>query len=78
MTDDTYKVFQSENLTPRAFLNAFLPYRKGVSVEEKFKIVNEQNEELRDEVKKLKVKNTFTQIISGALLTSLTVFSIIK
>jgi saccharopine dehydrogenase-like NADP-dependent oxidoreductase len=38
MTDDTYKVFQSENLTPRAFLNAFLPYRKGVSVEEKFKI----------------------------------------
>ena len=48
------------------------------NVEEKFKIVNEQNEELRDEVKKLKVKNTFTQIISGALLTSLTVFSIIK
>lgn len=48
------------------------------NVEEKFKIVNEQNESLRDEVKKLKVKNTFTQIISGALLTSLTVFSIIK
>ena len=48
------------------------------NVEEKFKIVNEQNEELRDEVKKLKVKNTFTQIISGVLLTSLTVFSIIK
>jgi saccharopine dehydrogenase-like NADP-dependent oxidoreductase len=38
MTDDSYKIFQSENLTPRAFLNAFLPYRKGVSVEEKFKI----------------------------------------
>ena len=48
------------------------------NVEEKFKIVNEQNEELRDEVKKLKVKNNFTQIISGVLLTSLTVFSIIK
>ena len=38
MTDDTYKLFQSENITPRAFLNAFLPYRKGISVEEKFKI----------------------------------------
>lgn len=48
------------------------------NVEEKFKIVNKQNEELREEVKKLKVKNTFTQIISGALLTTLTVFSIMK
>jgi saccharopine dehydrogenase-like NADP-dependent oxidoreductase len=38
MTDDSYKLFQSEKLTPRAFLNAFLPYRKGISVEEKFKI----------------------------------------
>ena len=48
------------------------------NVEEKFKIVSDQNEDLRDEVKKLKVKNTFTQIISGALITTLTVFSIIK
>lgn len=48
------------------------------SVQEKFKIVNKQNEELRTEVKKLKAKNTFTQIISGALLTTLTVFSIVK
>jgi saccharopine dehydrogenase-like NADP-dependent oxidoreductase len=38
MTDDSYKVFESEKLTPRNFLNAFLPYRKGISVEEKFKI----------------------------------------
>ena len=38
MTDDSYKLFQSEKLTPRNFLNAFLPYRKGISVEEKFKI----------------------------------------
>lgn len=38
MTDDGYKMYQSEMLTPRAFLNAFLPYRKGISVEEKFKI----------------------------------------
>jgi hypothetical protein len=48
------------------------------NVEQKFKIVNDQNEELRKEVKKLKVKNTITQIISGALITTLTVFSIIK
>ena len=48
------------------------------NVEQKFKIVNDQNEELRKEVKKLKVKNTLTQIISGALITTLTVFSIIK
>jgi len=38
MTDDGYKMYQSEKLTPRSFLNAFLPYRKGISVEEKFKI----------------------------------------
>jgi DNA repair exonuclease SbcCD ATPase subunit len=48
------------------------------NVEQKFKIVNDQNEELRKEVKKLKVKNTITQIISGALITTLTVFSIMK
>jgi hypothetical protein len=48
------------------------------NVEQKFKIVNDQNEELRKEVKKLKVKNTLTQIISGVLITTLTVFSIMK
>lgn len=48
------------------------------NVEQKFKIVNDQNEELRKEVKKLKVKNTITQIVSGALITTLTVFSIMK
>ena len=48
------------------------------NVQEKFKIVSDQNEDLRGEVKKLKAKNTFIQIIGGALLTTLTVFSIIK
>jgi len=48
------------------------------NVEQKFKIVNDQNDELRKEVKKLKAKNTFTQIVSGALITTLTVFSIMK
>jgi DNA repair exonuclease SbcCD ATPase subunit len=49
-----------------------------LNFEEKFKIVNNQNEDLRKEVKKLKVKNTMTQIISGVLLTTLTIFSIAK
>ena len=48
------------------------------NVEQKFKIVNDQNDELRKEVKKLKSKNTITQIVSGALITTLTVFSIMK
>ena len=46
--------------------------------EEKFKIISDQNDELRKEVKKLKVKNTFISIISGAVLSTLTVFSIMK
>ena len=45
---------------------------------EKFGIVETQNEDLRKEVKKLKTKNTFIQIIGAALLTTLTVFSVLK
>jgi saccharopine dehydrogenase-like NADP-dependent oxidoreductase len=36
MTDDTYHMKGSAELTPRQFLNAFLPFETGVSVEEKF------------------------------------------
>lgn len=46
--------------------------------EEKFKIISDQNDELRKEVKKLKAKNTIISIISGAVLSTLTVFSIMK
>jgi len=46
--------------------------------EEKFKIVSNQNDELRKEVKKLKVKNTITQIVGGVIFSTLTVFSILK
>ncbi len=46
--------------------------------EEKFKIVSDQNEELRKEFKKLKVKNTVIEIIGGALLTTISIFSIVK
>lgn len=36
MTDDTYKIPNSEKLTRRSFLNAFLPYSTTKSVETKF------------------------------------------
>lgn len=45
---------------------------------EKFVIVEEQNEDLRDQVKKLKTKNGFIEIIGGVLFTTLTIFSILK
>jgi hypothetical protein len=45
---------------------------------EKFVIVEGQNEDLRNQVKKLKTKNSFIEIIGGALLTTLTIFSILK
>ncbi|MAO32338.1 MAG: saccharopine dehydrogenase [Crocinitomicaceae bacterium] len=38
MTDDSYVMQKSEELSPRAFLNAFLPYNSSIPVEEKFKI----------------------------------------
>jgi len=37
MADDSYTMENSENLTPRSFLNAFLPYNPTRSVEDKFK-----------------------------------------
>jgi hypothetical protein len=45
---------------------------------EKFGIVETQNEDLRKQVKKSKTKNTFIVIIGGALLTALTVLSVLK
>jgi saccharopine dehydrogenase-like NADP-dependent oxidoreductase len=36
MTDDTYKVENSENLTYREFINLFFPYNNELSVEQKF------------------------------------------
>lgn len=37
MTDDTYSMTDTQNLTPRKFLNAFLPYSEKKTTEEKFK-----------------------------------------
>ena len=36
MTDDSYSIEASEKLTPRTFLNTFLPYSTNESIEEKF------------------------------------------
>jgi saccharopine dehydrogenase-like NADP-dependent oxidoreductase len=38
MTDDTYHMAHSEDLSPRNFLNAFLPYNRHLSVEDKLKL----------------------------------------
>ncbi len=37
MTDDSYQMAHTEGLTPRKFLNAYLPYNPNKTVEEKFK-----------------------------------------
>ena len=38
MTDDSYTMTNTENMTPRSFLNAYLPYHPTKTVEEKFKL----------------------------------------
>jgi len=37
LTEDNYKMTNSEELTPRSFLNAFLPFKANITIEEKFK-----------------------------------------
>lgn len=49
MTDDSYEIVNAERLTPRSFLNTFLPYETKVSVEEKFqRIYTKKNQALFD------------------------------
>lgn len=48
MTDDAYTMKGSAQLTPRQFLNAFLPFETGVSVEDKFLKVVGQRKDLFD------------------------------
>lgn len=38
MTDDSYSMVNTDGMTPRSFLNAFLPYDPLLSVEEKFRL----------------------------------------
>jgi saccharopine dehydrogenase-like NADP-dependent oxidoreductase len=37
LTDDSFILEESENLTPRSFLNAFLPFDEELSIEQKFR-----------------------------------------
>mgnify|MGYP000019059690 CR=1 FL=1 len=48
MTDDAYVMKGSAQLTPRQYLNAFLPFETGVSVEEKFLKLVRQRRDLYD------------------------------
>jgi len=61
MTDDAYKVENSENLTYREFINLFFPYNTGITVEEKFceylKISQDS-----DEFKKVEWMGVFTEV----------------
>ena len=45
---------------------------------EKFTIVENQNKELRKEIKKIKTNRTFIEIIGGAIITTLTTILIVK
>ena len=46
--------------------------------EEKFKIVDEENKSLRDDITKLKTKNTIFNIVGGAIIGGLTYIIIFK
>jgi len=48
------------------------------SVEEKFKLVDEDNKDLRKEIKRLNTRNTIVEIVSGAILTVVTLIVIYK
>lgn len=49
-----------------------------VKKEEKFKFVDEENKNLRDDIKKLKLKNTIFNIVGGAIIGGLTYIFIFK
>ncbi len=64
MTDDTYKVENSENLTNREFINLFFPYNNELSVEEKFcSYLNLSHDS--EEFKKAEWLGIFTDISVG-------------
>lgn len=45
---------------------------------EKFEIVDEENKNLRDEITKLKIKNTIFNIVGGAIIGGLTYIILVK
>ena len=46
--------------------------------EDKFKIVNEENGKLRDDIRKIKTKRTVIEIIGAAIITSISCIFIFK
>jgi saccharopine dehydrogenase-like NADP-dependent oxidoreductase len=68
MTDDSYAMTNSETLTPRSFLNAFLPYEIHTPVEDKFKMVlGEENEYLFEQFESMGIfDDSFTYGIENA------------
>ena len=64
MTDDTYIVENSENLTYREFINSFFPYNSRCSVEEKFCSYLNLSQE-SEEFKKIAWLGVFTDRIIG-------------
>lgn len=48
------------------------------SVEEKYKLVEEDNKDLRKEIKRLNTRNTIVEIVSGAILTAITFIQVYK
>ncbi|MFM7644405.1 MAG: saccharopine dehydrogenase family protein [Sphingomonadales bacterium] len=46
MTEDHFQIHGSEKLTPRQFLNAFLPFQEGVSVEDKLLLSVAKNQQI--------------------------------
>jgi saccharopine dehydrogenase-like NADP-dependent oxidoreductase len=51
LTDDSYKMTESETFTARDFLNAFLPFKTNIPVEDKFLLVVKNDQEIFDKVK---------------------------
>ncbi len=68
MTDDSYAMTNSETLTPRSFLNAFLPYELHTPVEDKFKkVLGEENAYLFDQFESMGIfDDSYTYGIENA------------
>ncbi len=48
------------------------------SVEEKYKLVEEDNKDLRKEIKRLNTRNTIVEIVAGAIVTVITFIEVYK
>ena len=44
----------------------------------KYKLVDDENKELRDDIKKIKTKNIIIEIVGGSIITALTYIIVFK